>query len=68
MTEQDNEQEKDAITRAVDEILRTHNLPVSEEDYEWMIKNYSHVRQMVAKMRIPEARYASPALIYSPLL
>jgi len=61
------ELDKEAITRAVDEILRTHNLTVNEEDYAWMIKNYSQVREMVAKLRIPEARYASPALIYSPL-
>lgn len=61
------EMDRESIIKAVDEILRTHNLPVDKEDYEWMVDNYPKIRELVAKMRIQEARYASPALTFSPL-
>ncbi|MBN9389162.1 MAG: hypothetical protein J0I20_14130 [Chloroflexi bacterium] len=61
------EMDRESIIKAVDEILRTHNLPVDKEDYEWMVNNYPKIREMVGKLRIPEARYVSPALVFSPL-
>jgi hypothetical protein len=61
------ELDKEVAIKAVDEILRTHKLPLIEEEYEWMVKNYSALREMVGKLRIPEARYVEPALIYSAL-
>lgn len=58
----------DATTAAaamVDEVLTTAGLPVSAEEREWLITYYPVLREMVSQLRVPEARYAEPALIYS---
>jgi hypothetical protein len=50
---------------AVDTILGLAGLPVDQEEYERLLRWYPLLRAQAAALRIPEARYASPALTYS---
>ncbi len=50
---------------AVDTILGLAHLPVSEEEYERLLRWYPLLREQAAALRIPEVRYAEPALTYS---
>ena len=52
---------------AVDTILGLAQLPIAEDEYERLLRNYTLLRSQVAALRIPEARYAQPADIYSAL-
>jgi hypothetical protein len=52
---------------ALDTILGLAQLPIAEDEYERLLRNYALVRSQVAALRIPEARYAQPADIYSAL-
>jgi hypothetical protein len=52
---------------AVDTILGLAQLPVADDEYERLLRNYPILRSQVAALRIPEARYALPADIYSAL-
>jgi hypothetical protein len=52
---------------AIDTILGLAQLPVAEDEYERMVRTYPLLREQVAALRIPEARYAQPADIYSAL-
>jgi hypothetical protein len=49
---------------AVDTILGLAQLPMNEEEYERLLRIYPLLREQVAELRIPEVRYAEPAIIY----
>ena len=49
---------------AVDALLSTSGLPVTEQERESLIANYPQIRALGDSLRIPEIRYAEPALIY----
>ena len=52
---------------ALDTILGLAQLPIAEDEYERLLRNYALLRSQVAALRISEARYAQPADIYSAL-
>jgi hypothetical protein len=52
---------------AVDTILGLAQLSVADDEYERMLRTYALLRTQVVALRIPEARYAQPADIYSAL-
>jgi hypothetical protein len=49
---------------AVDSILVRTALPVSEAERERLIKFYPVIRGWMERLRMVEARYADPALVY----
>ena len=49
---------------AVDTILGHFQLPVTEEEYERLLREYPFIRQRAAALRIPEVRYGEPAMTY----
>jgi hypothetical protein len=52
---------------AVDSILGLAQLSIADDEYARMVRTYPLVREQLAALRIPEARYAQPADIYSAL-
>jgi hypothetical protein len=50
---------------AVDTILGLTQLPMTEDEYERLLREYPFLRARAAALRIPEARYGEPALIFS---
>lgn len=50
---------------AVDTILGSANLPVTEEEYTALLALYPFLRERSAALRLPEVRYSEPVLIYS---
>ena len=54
---------EDAIT-AVDAILARTGIPVSERERERLIRFYPLVREWMEQLRMVEARYEEPVLIY----
>lgn len=52
---------------AVDTILGSAQLPVTEEEYTALLELYPFLRERSAALRLPEVRYGEPALIYSAL-
>ena len=53
----------DAAT-AVDSILTRVGLPVSEDERKRLVTFYPLVRSWMERVRLVEARYADPALVY----
>jgi len=58
-----SEQSTDA-TAEVDGVLTRTGLPVSPEERERLIRIYPLIQEWLAGVRIPETRYAEPAIIY----
>jgi len=48
----------------VDAVLARTGLPVTPEERERLIRIYPMVGEWTAGVRLPETRYAEPALIY----
>lgn len=48
----------------VDRVLALTGLPVSPEERARLIKLYPFIRQSQDALRLPETRYAEPAVIY----
>ena len=53
----------DAATQ-VDLVLARAGLPVSPEERERLIRIYPLIQEWTSGVRLPETRYAEPALIY----
>jgi hypothetical protein len=53
----------DAATQ-VDLVLAQTGLPVTPEERERLIRIYPLIREWTSAVRLPETRYAEPALIY----
>ena len=54
----------DDIRMAVHHVLTTKGLLVTDAEREGLERTYPVLQKMTAALRIPEARYAEPALIY----
>ena len=54
---------EDAAT-AVDALLAQHRMPVSESERERLIRFYPLVLGWMERLRMVEARYADPVLVY----
>jgi hypothetical protein len=61
MTEPDEK----AIAATVDHLLAVAGLTVTEAERDYFIRAYPSLRESRELLRIPEARDAEPALIYS---
>jgi hypothetical protein len=48
----------------VDSVLARTGLPVSAEERERLIRLYPAIQEWLAGVRLPETRYAEPAVIY----
>ncbi|MGE3270485.1 MAG: hypothetical protein AB7P40_17155 [Chloroflexota bacterium] len=59
-----DEAPQDQATAQVDAILSRAGLPVTPQERERLIRLYPSFAQRLAGLRVPEARYAEPALIY----
>lgn len=49
---------------AVDTILGLAQLPMIEDEYQRLLREYPLLRERAAALRIPEVRYGEPALTY----
>ncbi len=54
----------EAAATAVDAVLARTGLPVSAAERERLIRFYPLVREWMERMRMVEARYAEPVLVY----
>jgi hypothetical protein len=54
----------DDVTAQVDLVLARTGLPVTPEERERLIRIYPLVQEWTSALRLPETRYAEPALIY----
>jgi hypothetical protein len=52
------------VRAAVDRALQQTGLAVDEADYERLLRTYKTIRESAVALRIPEARYAEPAIIH----
>jgi hypothetical protein len=50
--------------QAVDLILSLAGLSMNHDEYERLLRMYPILREQAAALRIPEVRYAEPAIIY----
>jgi hypothetical protein len=48
----------------VDAIIARAALRLSDDEYDRLVRQYAVVREHMAGLRLPEARYAEPAVIY----
>lgn len=48
----------------VDHLLAVAGLTITAEERAYFIRAYPLIKESLAHLRIPEARYAEPALIY----
>jgi hypothetical protein len=48
----------------VDAVLARTGMPVTPEERERLIRIYPMIEEWTAAVRLPETRYAEPALIY----
>jgi hypothetical protein len=49
----------------VDAALRRAGLPRPPDDeYERLVQNWPYEREILARLRLPEVRYAEPAMIF----
>lgn len=48
----------------VDQVLARTGLPVTPEERERLIRVYPMIDEWTSGLRLPEARYAEPAVIY----
>jgi hypothetical protein len=51
-------------TAQVDAVLARTGLPVTPEERERLIRVYPLVQEWTSAVRLPETRYAEPALVY----
>jgi hypothetical protein len=51
-------------TAQVDLVLARTGLPVTPEERERLIRIYPIIEEWTSALRLPETRYAEPALIY----
>jgi hypothetical protein len=63
-----SEMTPEAVKMAVDFVLTTKGLPVTDEERERLEATYPVMVEMAASLRIPEVRYGEPALIYPATL
>jgi hypothetical protein len=54
----------DDAAAQVDAALARSGLPVTPEERDRLIRVYPLVREWTAALRLPETRYAEPAVIY----
>ena len=52
------------VAAQVDLVLARTGLPVTPEERERLIRVYPTIAEWTGALRLPEARYAEPALIY----
>ena len=52
--------------QAVDSILACAGLTVTDEEYARLLRIYPEWQSQLAELRVPEARYREPAIVYSP--
>ena len=52
------------VAAQVDLVLARTGLPVSAEDRERLIRVYPMIEEWTSGLRLPETRYAEPAVIY----
>lgn len=52
------------VAAQVDLVLARTGLPVTPEERERLIRVYPMITEWTAGLRLPETRYAEPALIY----
>jgi hypothetical protein len=64
MTDESNLPE---VRAAIDSVLAHSALPVDQADYERLLRTYPIFRDSAAALRLPEARYTEPAIIYPAL-
>ena len=57
--------DKNAIAATVDHLIAVAGLTVTEAERDYFIRSYPFVQESLQHLRIPEARTAEPALIYS---
>ena len=48
----------------LDTVLALAQLPMNEEEYQRLLSWYPLLREQAAALRIPEVRYAEPAIVY----
>ena len=53
------------VAAQVDLMLARTGLPVTPEERERLIRVYPMIAEWTGALRLPETRYAEPALIYS---
>ena len=53
-----------SVTAAIDTIVGLNRLPMTREEYESLLRIYPYLREQTAALRIPDVRYAEPAIIY----
>lgn len=53
-----------ATAATVDHLLATAGLTIADEERAYFIRAYPIIKESLQHLRIPEARYAEPALIY----
>jgi hypothetical protein len=59
------EANKKAIAATVDHLITVAGLSVTEAERDYFIRAYPFLQESLQHLRIPEARDAEPALIYS---
>ncbi len=59
-----SENTSDDVAAQVDLVLARTGLPVTPEERERLIRVYPMIAEWTAGLRLPETRYAEPALIY----
>jgi hypothetical protein len=52
------------IKQAVDAVLAAARLPLTGEDYERLLRNYPMIQAQMAALRLDEARYCEPGVIF----
>jgi hypothetical protein len=60
MTEMTPEQ----VKQAVDAVVAAARLPLTDEDYARLLRNYSSIQVQRAALRFPEVRYREPAAVF----
>ena len=59
-----SENSSDDVAAQVDLVLARTGLPVTPEERERLIRVYPMIAEWTGALRLPETRYAEPALIY----
>ena len=59
-----SENSSDDVAAQVDLVLARTGLPVTPEERERLIRVYPMLAEWTGALRLPETRYAEPALIY----
>ncbi len=56
--------EKNDAAMAVEHILAIAGLTLTDEERDFFVRTYPRLQEALTALRIPEARYAEPMLIY----